>query len=282
MTKHLYLLESQARYNYVCAGCGVVIPRGSSYFRHDPFPMARIHRQERTTHWCYRCVTSTDANRDRITGRIRVPIVQVLSPEAGRARTIALARVELLGVGRPIAELLASDPSHIYSLTPEQFEEFICDRLYAMGFEPRRVGETFQKDGGLDIIFWPRATIPFPMLGAAQVRHHRRPTTKEGVASVRDLAGTIAGHPFNVGVLITNTTFTADAEWFAREKARLLRLRGFSDIKRWLNDNFADSEEWREFPDVIEVCPGVVVPIRSRSGLMSNGSAVDLKSSEKD
>jgi hypothetical protein len=65
-----------------------------------------------------------------------------------------------------------------------------------------------------------------------------------------------------MGLLITNTSFTPDAEWFAREKAHLLKLRGFTDIKRWLEGNFASDEEWREFPETIEVCPGLVIPIR--------------------
>jgi hypothetical protein len=69
-------------------------------------------------------------------------------------------------------------------------------------------------------------------------------------------------HGFNAGLLVTNTAFTPDAEWFAREHARLLRLRGFSDIGRWLELDFSDDAEWREIPREIEVCPGVVIPIR--------------------
>jgi hypothetical protein len=141
----------------------------------------------------------------------------------------------------------------------------MCDRLDAMGFEPKKVGETFRKDGGIDVIFWPKQRVPFPMLGAMQVKHHRSEQKTEGPNSVRDFSGVIDGHRiFNVGILVTNTTFSADAQWFAKEKAKLLRLREFSDIARWLSGNFTDDVEWREFPDAIEVCPGVVVPIRGR------------------
>jgi hypothetical protein len=67
-------------------------------------------------------------------------------------------------------------------------------------------------------------------------------------------------------VLVTNTGFTADAEWFAREKARLVRLRGLTDFRRWLGNQFNDEEEWREIPKVIELCPGVTIQLtRSRS-----------------
>jgi len=50
------------------------------------------------------------------------------------------------------------------------------------------------------------------------------------------------------------------------EKAKLLRLRGFDDIRRWLAGNFTDDAEWREMPDSIEVARGVIVPIQRSVG----------------
>jgi restriction endonuclease Mrr len=150
----------------------------------------------------------------------------------------------------------------IHRITPEQFEEFICDRLSAMGLEPKRVGHTNRKDGGVDIVFWPRSSSAFPFLGAAQVKHHRDPSAKEGPPNVRDFAGVLAGHVFNAGILVTNTSFSADAQWFAREHARLLRLREFKDIRRWMFDIFDDDAEWREIPKSIELCPGLVIDLK--------------------
>lgn len=77
-----------------------------------------------------------------------------------------------------------------------------------------------------------------------------------------DFAGVIAGHPFNVGLLLTNTSFSPDAEWFAREHAKLVRLRDFTDMRRWLLDDFDNEADWREIPTQIELCPGIVIPIR--------------------
>jgi hypothetical protein len=131
-----------------------------------------------------------------------------------------------------------------------------------MGFEPKRVGPLTRKDGGVDILFWPKAKGAFPFLGAAQVKHHRNSVTSEGVRTVRDFAGVMAGHPFAAGLIVTNTSFSPDAEWFAREHARLVRLRDFVDIRRWLLGNFSDEAEWREIPRSLELCPGVVVKIR--------------------
>jgi hypothetical protein len=269
MSITLYLIETQARNEYICPACLQKIPKGVLHFRHDPYPAARRFRGESTTHWCRQCIMASDPGpKERITGRIRIPVFRVMGRQSPAVEAqlplplFAPLRVELVGIGAILSEQLTNDPSLLYRVSPEEFEEFICDRLFAMGFEPRRVGATNRKDGGVDVLFWPRLSGAFPFLGAAQVKHHRDTHIKEGPGTVRDFAGTIAGHPFNAGLLITNTSFTPDAEWFAREHAKLLRLRAFNDIRRWLFNNFGDEAEWREVPTSIELCPGVVIKIR--------------------
>ena len=267
----LYLLETRAKNDYACAGCSREIPQGALHFRHDPFPAARIHRGQPVTHWCRACIMAASPGpKDSITRRIRIPIVRVINQPAPVSDSdiqtdlplFAPAQVQLVGIGRILCEKLLAKPSLIHELNPTEFEEFICDRLAAMGFEPKRVGKTNRKDGGVDVLFWPRSNNVFPFLGAAQIKHHRDPNTKEGPSTVRDFAGTIAGHPINAGLIVTNTSFTPDAEWFCRERAKLLCLRGFADITRWLLNNFSDEAEWREIPPSIELCPGVVIKIR--------------------
>jgi hypothetical protein len=199
-----------------------------------------------------------------VTRRLWVPAVRVLrqSSESDGLFSLQPLRVELIGIGRLLSEKLAIEPTLVHSLNPEQFEEFICDRLFAMGMEPLRVGRSNRKDGGIDVLFWPRALASFPFLGAAQIKHHRDLTQKEGPGTVREFHGTIGSHPINAGLIVTNTSFTSDAHWFAREHARLVKLREFSDIRRWLFNRFDDNAEWRELPRSIELCPGVIVNIR--------------------
>lgn len=226
-----------------------------------------MFRGELTTHWCRECILASNPGPiDFVTKRIRIPAVRVVRggshfPDE-QLPLFAPLRVELVGIGQLLSQQLTDKPSLLYQISPEDFEEFICDRLYAMGFEPQRAGATNRKDGGVDILFYPRLKGAFPFLGAAQVKHHRNPIIKEGPATVREFAGTIAGHPINAGLLVTNTSFSPDAAWFAREHAKLLRLRDFEDIRRWLLNNFSDEEEWREIPASIELCPGVIIKIR--------------------
>jgi restriction endonuclease Mrr len=141
-------------------------------------------------------------------------------------------QIRWLSLGQEFRNRLISDPSLIYTLSPEQFEELICERLFAMGLDPRRIGNTNKKDGGIDIIFWPRNRGQFPFLGAAQVKHHHSRRIKEKPSTVRDFVGSLARQPFNTGLIVTNTSFSADAQWYAEKHANLVRLRDISDIQR--------------------------------------------------
>jgi len=96
---------------------------------------------------------------------------------------------------------------------------------------------------------------------AIQAKHHRSPKYKTGPGPVRELLGVVQSLPFNAGVLVTNTTFTPDAKWVAQQKPHLMQLRDIYDIRRWLENNFLDECDWRNFPDQIVICPGVVIPL---------------------
>ena len=261
----LYLLETRAAKEYACAGCKTLIPTGSSHFRHDPHPKARQFRGEKYSHWCLKCIA--DANpgpKEFVTRRIRVPVVQVVGKYADfdAPSSLKLLTVSVVGIGAALAQRLMNDPQVMHTLSPSDFEEFICERLTQMGLEAKLVGHTNQKDGGIDIVFWPQDKCAFPFLGAAQVKHHRDPSFQEGPRNVREFAGAIAGKPFAAGILVTNTTFSPDARWFAREYSGLIRLREFDDLRRWLLGRFDDEAEWRELPSTITLCPGVVVKLR--------------------
>jgi hypothetical protein len=263
----LYLIQARAAGTYLCDACSRPIPQGRSHFRHDPHPYARLYRGEKTRHFCRDCISGAEPGPpDRVTGRIRVPAVRVIDSDRPANRTekalLEPMRIELIGIAPILMERLAADPRLVHGLSASDFEDFICDRLHAMGLEPRKTGSTNQKDGGVDIVFWPRAKGAFPFVGAAQVKHHRDPLTAECPGTVRNFAGAISGHPFTVAILVTNTSFSADAQWFADAQTRPIRLRDYRDVRRWIQNRFDDDAEWREIPSSITLCPGVVVKIR--------------------
>src|ERR1700685_836595 len=148
MGNALYLIQTRARRDYQCSGCGAPIPARTEYFRHDPHPGARIRSNEQRTHWCLKCISSAPGVRDQV-GRVWMKVSDVV--QAGRRDSVKLeqARVEVIRIAELLSARLAKDPSLLHAISPAQFEEFLCDRLYAMGFDVRQTGSTFTRDGGI-------------------------------------------------------------------------------------------------------------------------------------
>jgi len=129
-----------------------------------------------------------------------------------------------------------------------------------MGFKVERIGSANRPDGGIDIIAWPPKT-EFPYLIAVQAKHHRDMSLKTGVRTVRDLRGTISNIPVDIGVVVTNTTFTANARWVANQYPRIIRLRDISDLARWLLKDYLQDKDLKAFPEKIKIAPGVSISI---------------------
>ena len=185
----------------------------------------------------------------------------VVHPKAFWARRLEQRHVLVIPAASKVIQLLRSSERHMYELHPEEFELFVCDRLTHMGFEVERVGRTCARDGGVDIVACPRDLTEFPFLLAVQAKHHRSPSRKIGPAAVKQLQAVVADLPFHAGLLVTNTTFTPDAQWFAKHRAHIVRLRDIDDLRRWIWDNFLGDQEGREIPDTIEVRPGLMVRV---------------------
>jgi hypothetical protein len=171
------------------------------------------------------------------------------------------ALVRAVDFSPALLQFLQEDPSRLQSLTPDEFERFVASRLDRMGYSVTLTGNANQKDGGIDLIAVPRSANLGSLVIAGQVKHHRG-DQKTGREAVDRLLAWKDSY-FGVGLLATNTAFTKDAIWAAQQgrNARFLRLRDFTDLKRWLQDQWGTEEDWREIPDKVELAPGVVIEI---------------------
>jgi hypothetical protein len=162
---------------------------------------------------------------------------------------------------REMLDWFCEDMERMKGLSPEKFQYLIADRLEQCGLAVQIVGNVYRKDGGIDIVAFPNVGA-MPFLLAVQAKHHRC-DRKTGPGDVRDLHGVLTSResPFHIGMLVTNTTFTPDARFFAENNKTLLRLRDIADLRRWLNDDFDNPFEWREIPKKITLAPGVEIEI---------------------
>lgn len=182
-------------------------------------------------------------------------IAEMLS-RSDRARVSASVRI--LSATKPLIKSLQEDPSRLIGLTPEEFELLICDRLEAMGLKVQKVGHAYRRDGGVDIIAFDRAR-PFSGLLAVQTKHS---TVKKSVSAraVKDMRAVLQAAPFDAGVVVTNTSFTPDARWWAENRGQIIRLRDIDDVRRWILGKFVADRELTGFPDKIKLGE-VVIPI---------------------
>jgi len=176
------------------------------------------------------------------------------------------ARVQIIsGLTGDIVARILKHPRDIYRITPEQFEELVMDRVSAMRYEVKQVGKTNRPDGGIDIVFSSRRGDSLPVLGAIQVKHHSRPSLKSGVEVVHAMAGVLERHKgqFNLGMVVTNTSFTNEAQWFVEPFRLFLRLRDGADVQRWIAGDFGSPRERREFPTSIAFTSGLILDLKS-------------------
>jgi hypothetical protein len=170
-------------------------------------------------------------------------------------------RVEMVDITPQLLDILRSQPERLRELTPDAFEVLICERIAYFGYDFARVGRhSFQRDGGIDLIAWQPSTL-VPTLIAVQAKHTTRVDGHVGPHAVRELVGATRQHGLGAGLLVTNTTFSPDARWFAAKEPMLVRLRDITDLRRWLKGELNTRDEWREIPAVIELCPGVSVAL---------------------
>jgi hypothetical protein len=243
------------------------------YYRDEPFPMDRIKGIAEVRHLCVNCVLGIDTKnsivKPRILGKDLSPRYQGFEEQQlilplGEQAIIHKTQVRVVNITRALIDSILNDYDEIYNISPENFEYIIQDRLNAMGMDTERIGRTNRKDGGIDVVFWPQQPFPMPFLGAAQIKHHRSPHEPTRPRDIRDMSGVMSTHPFQIRLLITNTTFTADARWFAEHQRVLLRLRDMYDLRRWIASNFLDEAEWREMPMSLELCPGITIDLSKR------------------
>lgn len=176
--------------------------------------------------------------------------------------------VKLTHITKHAVNWLSKDLNRLKIITPADFQYLIAERLEGFDLEVKLVGDLNSKDGGIDIVAYPKqGTMPFLM--AVQVKHHRL-DRRSPVSEVRDFHGAISSgnSPFQLGMFVTNTGFTPDAIWFGKQNSNLLKLRGNEDLRRWLQDDFDNKAEWREIPEKIILAPGVEIEIPNRQVIL--------------
>lgn len=117
------------------------------------------------------------------------------------------------------------------ALTPREFEQITAECFTRLG-DQVELGSG-SRDGGIDVKLI-RKTATGTEIILIQCKLYNDPV---GVAAIRDLKGTIEAHHANKGIMITSSTFTADAIAFANT-AKRVELVDFPTLDRLFNEAF--------------------------------------------
>ena len=208
---------------------------------------------------------STDPDGDGSSEEVAAALKDELS-----ARDLT-PRVEVVDISPIILQRLKADPKRMHKLSPREFEDLIANWLRSMNLQVQQVGGTYSRDGGIDF-FALQDSWPIPVVLAVQVKHSR---VNRNVSSsvVRELTGAVDKPKISAGVIVTNTRFTPDAQWEARNARKIISLYDFEDLRRWLRDEVARDDVYDDLPPYIELADGLRVPIprpiRSRNPVHS-------------
>jgi len=133
-------------------------------------------------------------------------------------------------IGRTLAERLRREPRAVYQLEPREFVLIIAELLDDLGYRIECRPAT--RDGGQDLFAYLDTELG-TLLHLVEVKRYRH-DHKIGVGLVRSLYGTVVDAQASHGVLVTSSTFSADARKFQHRHRHLLSLKDYGDVEGWI------------------------------------------------
>lgn len=125
---------------------------------------------------------------------------------------------------------LARVPTDLYQLPPRKFEELIAELLRRDGFDVHLTPRS--RDGGRDILAFYESALGRHLYLVECKRY--APSRPVGVGLVRMLYGVIEHEGASSGIIVTTSTFTAEALRFRSKVEYRLHLKAYSDVKTWI------------------------------------------------
>lgn len=129
-----------------------------------------------------------------------------------------------------IKQYFKKHPEKLHELSPRKFEELVASLLKDIGFDVELTQAT--RDGGRDIIAHVRNAVCSYLTHIECKRY--APDNKVGVGIIREVIGVHHLRQATKSVIVTTSTFTADAIKEAKMMENQLDLKDFGDLKSWL------------------------------------------------
>ncbi len=174
-------------------------------------------------------------NKHRAQGYSKYNPIQEVYPQffsSGDTENNAEIQIDLNEINAELISYLAKHPEFLRQLHHRKFEELIAEIIRSKGFEVTLTPKT--RDGGKDIIALYKSPFGHQMFIVECKKYNE--DNKVGVELVRGLYGVKAAEKYNQAILVTTSTFTADAKEFVKPLRFELELKDYSDITQWCKD----------------------------------------------
>lgn len=147
-----------------------------------------------------------------------------------KKQILTTAKPIIINANNRLIESLKKQPVNLRNITPREFEELLADLLRDMGWDVELTKQT--RDGGADILAYLNTEVG-RLLCLVEAKHYRE-DRKIGVELVRTLYGTLCDAQANSAMLVTSSSFTADAKTFQQKHQYQLTLRDYADVVDWI------------------------------------------------
>lgn len=133
------------------------------------------------------------------------------------------------GIDKVIAELV-KNPNDLYSLEPRKFEELVAELLASHGYEVQLTSKT--RDGGYDIMAVHKDALGLDTTFLIECKRYSK-DNKVGVSQIRQIHGIKDFLNVSKGIIVTTSSFTADAKKHATSRYDL-QLIDYTQLTEWL------------------------------------------------
>jgi restriction system protein len=153
-----------------------------------------------------------------------------LSEKVSQDQIVTVVKPTIVMANETILHQLKKQPNAIFDLPPRKFEEVLAEILTDMGWEVELTKAT--RDGGKDILAYQKTELG-RLLCLVEAKRYRE-DRKIGVDLVRSLYGTLCDYQASSAMMVTTSSFSADAQAFQQKHQYQLALRDYFDLVRWI------------------------------------------------
>lgn len=149
---------------------------------------------------------------------------------AEKRELVGVAKPIIISVNEAMVWALKKQPKDVFKLSPRQYEELIAELLRDIGYEVTLTQAT--RDGGKDILASIKTECGdvLCLVDAKKYRNDR----KIGVSMVRTLYGTLCDYQATSAMLVTTSSYSADARALQRKHQYQLSLKDYTDVAGWI------------------------------------------------